>query len=115
MEVITARGIYLERYTLKKGSRVSRPQPGCHYTKLSLDRNNDVITELFLPGGSLVSDIPAGDGKLVNLFYGVGMGLSIFLLSILVLCRGSIPLSTVFLFWHYLSNRVRCMYKRHCL
>jgi hypothetical protein len=29
---------------------------------------NDVITELFLPMGSLVSDIPAADGKLVNLF-----------------------------------------------
>jgi hypothetical protein len=41
-------------------------------TKLSLGGNNDVITELFLPGGSWVSDIPAGDGKLVNLFYGVG-------------------------------------------
>jgi hypothetical protein len=40
-------------------------------TKLSLGRNNDVITELFLPRRSLVSDIPAGDGKLVNLFYGV--------------------------------------------
>jgi hypothetical protein len=37
-------------------------------TKLSLDGNNNVITELFLPSGSLVSDIPAGDGKLVNLF-----------------------------------------------
>jgi hypothetical protein len=37
-------------------------------TKLSLGRNVDVITELFLPRGSLVSDIPAGDGKLVNLF-----------------------------------------------
>jgi hypothetical protein len=37
-------------------------------TKLSLGGNNDVITELFLPWGSLVSDIPAGDGKLVNLF-----------------------------------------------
>jgi hypothetical protein len=36
-------------------------------TKLSLDGNNDVITELFLPRGSLVSDIPAGDGKLMNL------------------------------------------------
>jgi hypothetical protein len=55
-------------YTVKKGSRVSRPQPGCHYTKLSLGGNNDVITEFFLPRGSLVSDIPAGDGKLVNLF-----------------------------------------------
>jgi hypothetical protein len=37
-------------------------------TKLSLSGNNDVITELFLPRGSLVSDIPDGDGKLVNLF-----------------------------------------------
>jgi hypothetical protein len=37
-------------------------------TKLSLGGNNDVITELFLPRGSLVSEIPAGDGKLVNLF-----------------------------------------------
>jgi hypothetical protein len=37
-------------------------------TKLSLGGNNDVINELFLPRGSLVSDIPAGDGKLVNLF-----------------------------------------------
>jgi hypothetical protein len=35
--------------------------------------NNDVITELFLPRGSLFSDIPAGDGKLVNLFYGVAL------------------------------------------
>jgi hypothetical protein len=40
-------------------------------TKLSLAGNNDVITELFLPRGSLVIDISAGDGKLVNLFYGV--------------------------------------------
>jgi hypothetical protein len=37
-------------------------------TKLSLGGNNDVITELFPPRGSLVSDIPAGDGKLVILF-----------------------------------------------
>ena len=37
-------------------------------TKLSLGGNNDVITELFLPRGSLVSDIPAGDLKLRNLF-----------------------------------------------
>jgi hypothetical protein len=40
-------------------------------TKLSLGGNNDVITELFLPRGCLVSDIPAGDGKLVNLFFTV--------------------------------------------
>ncbi len=37
-------------------------------TKLSLGGNNDVITELFLPRGGLVCDIPSGDGKLVNLF-----------------------------------------------
>ncbi len=37
-------------------------------TKLSLGGKNDVITELFLPRGSLVSNIPAGDGKLMNLF-----------------------------------------------
>ncbi len=36
--------------------------------KLSLGGNTDGITELFLPRGSLVSDIPTGDGKLVNLF-----------------------------------------------
>jgi hypothetical protein len=45
------------------------PVPRRHVTtKLSLGGNNDVITELFLPMGSLVGDIPAGDGKLVNLF-----------------------------------------------
>ncbi len=37
-------------------------------TKLSMGGNYDVITELFLPR---VSDIPAGDGKLVNLFFTV--------------------------------------------
>ncbi len=42
-------------------------------TKHSLGGNNDVITELFLPRGSLVSDIPAGDGKLVNLIFTVWM------------------------------------------
>jgi hypothetical protein len=41
-------------------------------TKLSLGGNNDIITELFLPRGSLVSDIPAGDGKFVNLFLRFG-------------------------------------------
>jgi hypothetical protein len=37
-------------------------------TKLSVGGNNDGRTEIFLPRGSLVSDIPAGYGKLVNLF-----------------------------------------------
>ncbi len=64
------RWLILQLYTVKKGSRVSRPSRDVT-TKLSLGGNNDVIIELFLPRGSLVSDIPAGDGKLVNLFYGV--------------------------------------------
>jgi hypothetical protein len=50
--------------------------------KLSLGGNNDVITELFLPRGSLVSDIKAGDEKLVNLFYGVGVCYVVFALHI---------------------------------
>ncbi len=40
-------------------------------TKLTLGGNNDVIYKLFPPRESLVSDIPAGDGKIVNLFYSV--------------------------------------------
>jgi hypothetical protein len=47
-------------------------------TKLSLGGNNDVITELFLPRGSLVSDIPAGDGKLLNLFLRCGVACGYF-------------------------------------
>ncbi len=58
-------------YTVKK-SFVSFPSPA----GMSLPNSpwagimsNDVITELFLPSrGSLVSEIPAGDGKLENLF-----------------------------------------------
>ncbi len=41
-------------------------------TKLSLGRNNDVINILFSPREKLVSDIPAGDGNIEKLFYGVG-------------------------------------------
>ncbi len=55
----------MQAATVKKGLRVSRPQPGVT-TKLSLGGNNDIIYDLFLPKGSL-----AGEGKLVNLFYGV--------------------------------------------
>jgi len=40
-------------------------------TKLSLGGNNDVIHKLFLPRESLVSDIPAGDRNIANLFYSV--------------------------------------------
>ncbi len=54
-------------YTVKKVREFPVPSRD-DITKLSPGGNNDVITELFLPRGSLVSDIPAGDGKLVNLF-----------------------------------------------
>jgi hypothetical protein len=54
-------------YTVKKRFAIF-PSPAGITTKLSLGGNNDVITELFLPRRSLVSDIPVGDGKLVNLF-----------------------------------------------
>ncbi len=73
-------------YTVKKGSRVPVPSRDVT-TKLSLDGNYDVITELFLPRGSLVSDIPAGDGKLVNLFYGVFVISNIHQQSIMTLRR----------------------------
>jgi hypothetical protein len=60
--------VFLTTYTVKKKDR-EFPVPSRDVTtKLSLGGNNDVITELFLPRGSLVSDIPAGDGKLENLF-----------------------------------------------
>jgi hypothetical protein len=57
----------MKLYTVKKVREFPVPSRDVT-TKLSLGGNNDVITELFLPRGSLVSDIPAGDGKLVNLF-----------------------------------------------
>ena len=53
------------QYTVKNVRKFPIPSRDVT-TKLSLGGNNDVITELFL--GSFVSDIPAGDGKLVNLF-----------------------------------------------
>ncbi len=40
-------------------------------TKLSLGGNNLYMTSLFPPRESLVSDIPAGDGNIEKLFYGV--------------------------------------------
>ncbi len=42
-------------YTVKNGLQFSRPQPGWHWPNLISGRK------------SLVSDIPAGDGKIVNL------------------------------------------------
>jgi hypothetical protein len=49
--------------------------------KLSLDRNNLIIRA----HGELVSDIPAADGKTVNLFYSVGPVFYIPLFSFLFL------------------------------
>jgi hypothetical protein len=58
----------VDSYNVKKKDR-EFPVPSRDVTtKLSLGGNNDVTTELFLPRGSLVSAIPTGDGKLVNLF-----------------------------------------------
>jgi hypothetical protein len=42
-------------------------------TKLPLGRNNSVMTSLFQ--GEFGSDIPAGDGKLANLFFTVYSGI----------------------------------------
>jgi hypothetical protein len=54
-------------HTVKKDLPYSRPSRDVTITKLSLAGNN-----LIIPGqGELVSDIPAGDGKIVNLFYSV--------------------------------------------
>ncbi len=59
---------YIEMLHRKKKVR-EFPVPSLDVTtKLSMGGNNDVITELFLPRGSLVSGIPARDGKLANLF-----------------------------------------------
>jgi hypothetical protein len=54
-------------YTVKNGYRFSRPQPGCHKTNSPWTG----IFKLFPARESLVSDIPAGDGKNDNLFYSV--------------------------------------------
>jgi hypothetical protein len=48
-------------HTVKKFKRFSRPQPGCHWL-------NSPWAGIFPPRESLVSDIPAGDGKMANLF-----------------------------------------------
>jgi hypothetical protein len=57
-----------EGYTVKKRFVIFPSPAGMSLTKLSLGGNNDVVYKLFPPRESLVSDIPAGDGKIVNLF-----------------------------------------------
>jgi hypothetical protein len=51
----------------KKGSRFSRPQPRCHLPNSPCPG----IIKLFPARERLVSDIPAGDGKIENLFYSI--------------------------------------------
>ncbi len=51
-------------YTVKQGSRFSRPQPGCHLPNSPWPGK----VKLFPASESLVSDIPVGDGKTVKLF-----------------------------------------------
>jgi hypothetical protein len=48
----------------KKGKRFSRPQPGCHQPNSPWPG----IVKLLPAEESLVSDIPAGDGEIGNLF-----------------------------------------------
>ncbi len=55
----------------KKSFSIFLSPAGMSLTKLSLGGNIDVIHKLFPPRESLVSDIPAGDGNIEKLFYGV--------------------------------------------
>jgi hypothetical protein len=63
-------GITLQeyKYTVKKFNDFPIPSRDVTITKLSVARNN-----LIIPGQkSVVSDIPAGDRKIANLFYSAG-------------------------------------------
>jgi hypothetical protein len=51
-------------YTVRKGYRFSCPQPGCHLPNSPWPG----MILLFPARESLVSDIPAGDGKIITLF-----------------------------------------------
>jgi hypothetical protein len=57
-------------YTVKKGSRFYRPQPGCHLPNLSNSPWAGTII-LFPARESLVIDIRVRGGKICNLFYSV--------------------------------------------
>jgi hypothetical protein len=59
-------------YHCKKSFSIFPSTAGMSLSKLSLGGNNDVIYKLFPARESLVSDIPAGDGNIEKLFYGVG-------------------------------------------
>jgi hypothetical protein len=76
MSLISAGSISLDstfkihyKYVHRKKKLSEFPVPSRDVTtKLFLGENNDVTYKLFLPRESLVSDIPAGVGKLDNLF-----------------------------------------------
>ena len=55
----------------KKSFSIFPSPSGVSLTRFSLGGNNIYMTSLFPPRESLVSDIPAGDGNLEKLFYGV--------------------------------------------
>jgi hypothetical protein len=55
-------------HTVKKMLMIFPPPAGMSLTKLSLGGNYDVIFKLFPSRESLVIDIPAGDGKMANIF-----------------------------------------------
>ncbi len=57
----------ISAYSVKKGYRFSRPQPGCH----SPNSPWPGINKLFPASERVDSDIPAGDRKNYNLFYSV--------------------------------------------
>jgi hypothetical protein len=54
-------------YTVKRGYKFSRPQAGCHLT----NSPRPEIIKFFPAIESCVSDIPAGEEKIDNLFYSV--------------------------------------------
>jgi hypothetical protein len=61
-------------------------------TKLSLGGNYDVIYTFFLPRESLVSDIPAGDGNIKQLFLQCDDVCQPFRLLFIIWCEASVRL-----------------------
>jgi len=61
----------------KKGFSIFPSPAGMSLTKFFLGGNNLYMTSLFPPRESLVKDIPAGEGNIEKLFYGVFKTLSI--------------------------------------
>jgi hypothetical protein len=66
----------------KKSFSIFPSPSGMSSTKLSLFGKYDVIYKLFLPRESLVSDIPAGDGKIEKLFLRCAMAWDIIFFSL---------------------------------